>query len=139
MSTRKAVAEFNARRSKLLVFFAGRIGQKLTTSDVAIALGTSSIRIQNTLSAMRRELEVKCAPGGLRDGRPQMLWWVDAEPSVTRQPVVKNPFRPLRPMRCTVIPVRAGGRMAPVISDDPRIGMGHWSHNPYSPTQDALQ
>ena len=139
MSTRKSIAEFNARRGRLLVFFSGRVGQKFTTSEVAIELGTSQIRIQNTLSAMRREQEVKGWPGKAKDGRAQTLWWVESEPSVIRQPVVKNPFRPLRPVRCTVIPVRAGGRMAPVISDDPRIGMGHWSHNPYSPTQDALQ
>lgn len=136
MSTRKYEAEYKRRCAVIMDFLVPRMGRQFTTAQIAAALNTSQSRIQNTLSAMNREREISARKGQIHtDGHVGMLWWLDAIATKASAPSIRTLWRPLRPARCSVVPVRAGGRMAPVVCDDPRIGMGHWARNEFSPTE----
>lgn len=103
----------------------------------ATSMGEPTVRgrltVLHRLGAIRR-LEI----GANKAGEPLVMW--QPVPIVApATPRIAMPVRPYRVPRPTIVPVRSGGAIAPVIADGANVGMGHWSHNPFAPTQDALR
>jgi hypothetical protein len=107
-------------------------GTPMCTEDIAHALGTTPRTVMGATTALKRQADVVSYPGQ-RIGNTTPTMWRSTAAVVVKTRVA--PHRPYLPPRPTVIPVRAGGALAPVVTDGPGIGMGHWTRNKLSPTE----
>jgi len=108
-------------------------GSAMSTEDIANAVGTTTRAVMGPLTAMKKEAEAVSFPGQRVGNTTPTMWRSTA--AVFIAPRTAAPCRPYVPPRPTVIPVRAGGALAPVVTDGPGIGMGHWTRNKFSPTE----
>ncbi len=110
-------------------------GATMTAEQIADALDSTPRAVTGALTALRHNGDVVCFYGTrIRDYVP-LMWRATVLPGVQLVREVRNPFRPYKPPAPTVIPVRAGNRVALPMHDDPPVGMGHWTRNEYSPTE----
>lgn len=124
--------------SRILLLVKGKPAG-LTSGVIADKLHLTVRTVVSLCLGMQAKGELMSRPGAVRvEGQYPMVWFTPP----TEAPLAaeaRYPFRAYTPPRMNVIPVRAGGRIARDLSDDPRIGMGHWSHNPFSPMEVPLQ
>lgn len=128
----RAARESSARKLRELVMIMLADGTAMCTEDIAHALGTTPRAVMGALTALKHQAEVVSYPG-VRAGDTTPTMWRSTAAVIVKPRIA--PHRPYMPPRATVIPVRAGGALAPVVSDGPGVGMGHWTRNEFSPTE----
>ena len=126
-------AQRSALKLRELVMIMLADGTPMSTEDIAHALGTTPRTAMGALTALKHEADVVSFPGQRVGNTTPTMWRSTA--AVLIAPRSAAPCRPYVPPRPTVIPVRAGGALAPVVTDGPGIGMGHWTRNKFSPTE----
>jgi hypothetical protein len=110
-------------------------GATMTAEQIADALDSTPRAVTGALTALKHQGDVVAFNGQrIRDYVP-LMWRATVLPGVQLVREVRNPFRPYKPPAPTVIPVRAGNRVATPIDDGPPVGMGHWTRNEFSPTE----
>lgn len=108
-------------------------GATMTAEQIADALDSTPRAVTGALTALKHQGDVVAFNGQrIRDYVP-VMWRMTVVPAV--QVLRFLNFRPYLPPRPTVIPVRAGGALAPAVSDGPFVGMGHWTRNEFSPKE----
>jgi DNA-binding transcriptional ArsR family regulator len=110
-------------------------GAAMTCIQIAEALDSTQRAVMGALTALKNQGDVVAFNGvRIRDHIP-LLWRLTRLPGVQLVREVRHPFKLYKPPAPTVIPVRAGNRVATPITDGPAVGMGHWTRNEYSPTE----
>ena len=123
----------------LIISLLRRIHVGQSADAIAEKLGTTPATIRGRLQSLLRIGEVqRIETGRSRDGHPVIVWRI-APTSFASPEAPKPVFAPYTPPRATIVPVRDGGKLAPVTSDGAIVGMGRWTHNPFSPVQELPQ
>ncbi len=121
----------NRERLLDLIRAAGPDG--LTTEQLATETGMTTRAVASLCRELQQDQFIVAANGARHAGGRPVIWRELTAPTPL---AARFPFRPLRTPRPTVIPVRAGGRMAPDIRCDARVSFGPYASNPFHPTKE---
>ncbi len=123
----------NRERLLDLIRAAGPDG--LTTEQLATETGMTTRAVVSLCRELQQDQFIVAANGARHAGGRPVIW----RELVARTPLAQRfAFRPLRTPRPTVIPVRAGGRLAPVVQTDAAVSMGRFTVNDTRPSREAF-
>ncbi len=123
----------NRNRLQRLIEAAGHDG--ISTDALARQAGMTTRAALSLCRELQQGQLVVAASGGRHAGGRPVIWRVLVAPTPLAQ---RFAFRPLRTPRPTVIPVRSGGRLAPVVQTDAALSMGRFSPNDFRPSREAF-
>lgn len=106
-----------------------------TTEALARQAGMTTRAALSLCRELQQGQLVVAANGGRHAGGRPVIWRELVAPTPLAQ---RFAFRPLRTPRPTVIPVRAGGRLAPQVHNDAAVSMGRFTPNEYCPTKELF-
>lgn len=124
----------NRERVLRLIQAAGRQG--ISTEALSAQAGMTSRAVVSLCRELQQGQIVVAVNGCRHEGGRPVIWRELTAPTPL---AARFPFRPLRTPRPTVIPVRAGGRLAPDIRGDARVSFGPYASNPFHPTKEDFE
>lgn len=127
-------ARVRAKNSEQVLRLIEEAGQQgISTEALAFKTGMTTRAVVSLCRDLQQSQRVVASNGNRHAGGRPVIWRELTAP--TPLPA-RFPFKPLRTPRPTVIPVRAGGRLAPDIRCDEHVSFGPYVPNPYHPIKE---